>query len=176
MNKHVCGCLVTASWVGGFVHSLVQALLTVQLPFCGPNEIDHYFCDVHPLLKLACTNTYVIGVLVVTNSGLISLTCFVVLAVSYVIIMVSLRTYSSKGRLRALSTCSSHVTVVILFFGPCIFIYMRPSTTFSADKMISVFYTIITPVLNPLIYTLRNEEVKNAIKMLWSRKVKRSET
>ncbi|NXK48180.1 OR4S2 protein, partial [Chauna torquata] len=175
MNKYACGWLVTASLVGGFVHSLLQALLAIQLPFCGPNEIDHYFCDVHPLLKLACGDTYVIGIIVVANSGMISLSCFVVLAVSYVVILVSLRTHSSKGRLRALSTCSSHVTVVILFFGPCIFIYMRPSTTFSADKMISVFYTIITPMLNPLIYTLRNEEVKNAMKRLWSRKVRRSE-
>ncbi|XP_069732913.1 olfactory receptor 4S2-like [Phaenicophaeus curvirostris] len=175
MNKHVCGWLVAASWLGGFLHSLLQTLLTVQLPFCGPNEIDHYFCDVHPLLKLACTNTYVVGVIVVANSGLISLTTFVVLVVSYVVILVSLRTHSSEGRLKMLSTCTSHITVVILFFGPCLFIYMRPSTTFTVDKMVSVFYTIVTPMLNPLIYTLRNEEVKNAMKMLWRRKVKRGE-
>ncbi|KAM6327393.1 olfactory receptor 4S2-like [Podargus strigoides] len=172
MNKHVCGWLVAASWVGGFVHSLVQTLLTIQLPFCGPNDIDHYFCDVHPLLKLACTDTYIVGVIVVANSGLISLSSFIVLVVSYVVILVSLRTHSSEGRLKALSTCTSHITVVILYFGPCIFIYMRPSTTFTVDKMVSVFYTIITPMLNPLIYTLRNEDVKNAMKMVWRRKVK----
>ncbi|NXT55618.1 OR4S2 protein, partial [Pluvianellus socialis] len=171
VNKYVCGWLVAASWAGGFVHSMVQTLLAIQLPFCGPNEIDHYFCDVHPLLKLACTDTYTVGVAVVANSGVISLSSFVVLAVSYTVILVSLRTHSSEGRLKALYTCSSHITVVVLFFGPCIFIYMRPSTTFSADKMVSVFYTIITPMLNPLIYTLRNREVKNAMKKLWSRKV-----
>ncbi|XP_074438586.1 olfactory receptor 4S2-like [Larus michahellis] len=175
VNKHVCGWLVAASWVGGFVHSMVQTLLTIQLPFCGPNEIDHYFCDVHPLLKLACTDTYIVGVTVAANSGAISLSCFVVLVVSYAVILVSLRTRSSEGRLKALYTCTSHITVVVLFFGPCIFIYMRPSTTFAADKMVSVFYTIITPMLNPLIYTLRNREVKNAMKKLWSRKVKQSE-
>ncbi|NXJ97988.1 OR4S2 protein, partial [Corythaixoides concolor] len=175
VNKHACGWLVAASWVGGFVHSLVQTLLAIQLPFCGPNEIDHFFCDVHPLLKLACTDTYIVGVIVAANSGVISLSCFVVLIVSYAVILVSLRTHSSEGRLKALYTCTSHITVVVLFFGPCIFIYMRPSTTFSADKMVSVFYTIMTPMLNPLIYTLRNEEVKNAMKKLWSRKVKRSE-
>ncbi|KAM9223361.1 olfactory receptor 4S2-like [Leptosomus discolor] len=175
VNKHACGWLVTASWVGGFVHSVVQTLPAIQLPFCGPNEIDHYFCDIYPLLKLACTDTYIIGVSVAANSGVISVSCFVVLVVSYAVILVALRTRSSEGRLKALYTCSSHITVVALFLGPCIFIYMRPSTTFPADKMVSVFYTVITPMLNPLIYTLRNEEVKNAMKKLWSRKVKRNE-
>ncbi|NXG69903.1 OR4S2 protein, partial [Baryphthengus martii] len=175
VNKRVCGWLVAASWGGGFVHATVQTLLVIQLPFCGPNEIDHYFCDVHPLLKLACTDTYITGVIVVANSGMISLSCFVVLVVSYAVILVSLRTRSSEGRLKALYTCTSHITVVVLFLGPCIFIYLRPSTTFSADKMVSVFYTIITPMLNPLIYTLRNEEMKNAMKKLWSRKVRRNE-
>ncbi|XP_061468997.1 olfactory receptor 4S2-like [Rhineura floridana] len=170
MSKGVCSWLVVISWVGGFVHSLVQTLLTINLPFCGPNEIDHYFCDVHPLLKLACADTYIIGLIVIANSGMISLTCFLVLTVSYIIILVSLRTHSSEGRLKALSTCASHITVVILFFGPCIFIYLRPSTTFSEDKSVAVFYTIITPMLNPLIYTLRNEEVKNAMRKLWSKK------
>ncbi|NXI54601.1 OR4S2 protein, partial [Chloroceryle aenea] len=169
VTKPVCGWLVVASWVGGFVHSVVQTLLAIQLPFCGPNEIDHYFCDVHPLLKLACTDTYIISVSVAANSGVISLISFVVLVVSYAVILVSLRTRSSEGRLKAFYTCTSHILVVVLFLGPCIFIYMRPSTTFSADKMVSVFYTIITPMLNPLIYTLRNEEVKNAMKKLWSR-------
>ncbi|XP_005243500.1 olfactory receptor 4S2-like [Falco biarmicus] len=175
VNKHACGWLVAASWVGALVHSVVQTLLVIQLPFCGPNEIDHYFCDVHPLMKLTCTDTYIIAVSVAANSGVISVSCFVVLVVSYAVILVSLRTRSSEGRLKALYTCTSHITVVVLFLGPCIFIYMRPSTTFSADKIVSVFYTIITPMLNPLIYTLRNEEVKNAMKKLWSRKVKRSE-
>ncbi|NXJ40219.1 OR4S2 protein, partial [Ciconia maguari] len=144
VNKRVCGWLVAASWVGGFVHSVVQILLTIQLPFCGHNEIDHYFCDVHPLLKLACADTYIVGATVAANSGLISLSCFVVLVVSYVV----MRTRPSDGHLKALSTCSSDITVVILFFGPCIFIYMCPSTTFIVDKMVPVFYTIITPMLN----------------------------
>ncbi|KFP85281.1 Olfactory receptor 4S2, partial [Acanthisitta chloris] len=167
VSRHVCVCLVAASWLGGFVHSSVQTLLVLQLPFCGPNGIDHYFCDVHPLLELACTDTYIISVSVFVSSGVISLGCFVVLAVSYAVILVSLRTYSPKGRLKALYTCSSHITIVVLFFGPCIFIYMRPSTTFPADKVVSVFYTIITPMLNPFIYTLRNQEVKTGMKKLW---------
>nr|XP_020661688.1 olfactory receptor 4S2-like [Pogona vitticeps] len=170
ISKSICRWMVGLSWLGGFVHSMVQTLLTVHLPFCGPNEIDHYFCDVHPLLKLACTNTYIVGLIVIANSGMISLSCFLVLTVPYIVILVTLRTRSSEGRLKALSTCASHIMAVILFFGPCIFIYLRPSITFSEDKSVSVFYTIITPMLNPLIYTLRNEEVKNAMRKLWSRK------
>ncbi|XP_006034017.1 olfactory receptor 4S2-like [Alligator sinensis] len=171
MSKHVCNRMVVASWVGGFIHSITQTLLTFQLPFCGPNVIDHYFCDVYPLLKLACTDVHIVGILVVANSGMISIVCFFVLFVSYVVILVSLRTHSSEGRIKALSTCASHIVVVVLFFGPCMFIYLRPSITFSEDKMVSVFYTIIVPMLNPLIYTLRNEEVKSAMKKLWSRKL-----
>ncbi|XP_006034016.1 olfactory receptor 4S2-like [Alligator sinensis] len=171
MNKHRCSWMMVASWAGGVLHSIVQTLLTAQLNFCGPNVIDHFFCDVHPLLKLSCTDTYVVGIIVVANSGMISLISFIVLVVSYLVILVTLRTHSSKGRLKALSTCASHITVVTIYFGPCIFIYLRPSTTFSEDKMVAVFYTIFTPMLNPLIYTLRNKEVKNAMRKLWSRKV-----
>ncbi|CAM4571730.1 unnamed protein product, partial [Caretta caretta] len=127
--------------------------------------------DVHPLLKLACTDTYLVGIMILANTGLISLTSFLVLVVSYVMILVSLRTRSSEGHRKAISTCASHIAVVIIFFGPCIFMYLRPSTTFSVDKMVTVFYTIVIPLLNPLIYTLRNKEVKNSMRKLGSRKV-----
>ena len=171
MTRRVCGRMVIGSWVGGFVHSLAQTLLTTQLPFCGPNKINHYFCDVHPLLQLACTDTYAVGIIVVANSGMITLTCFFILVMSYVVILVSLKSQTSEGRHKALSTCGSHITVVVLFFGPCTFIYIRPSSNLSEDKNVAVFYTVITPMLNPLIYTLRNEEVKSAMRKLWSRKV-----
>ena len=171
MTRRVCGQLVIGSWVGGFLHSIVQTLLTTQLPFCGPNKIDHYFCDVHPLLQLACTDTYAVGIIVVANSGMITLTCFFLLVLSYIVILVSLRSQTAEGRHKALSTCGSHITVVILFFGPCTFIYIRPSSNMPEDKSVALFYTVITPMLNPLIYTLRNEEVKSAMRKLWSRKV-----
>ncbi|NXA17457.1 OR4S2 protein, partial [Ibidorhyncha struthersii] len=171
MTRRVCGRMVIGSWVGGFLHSMVQTLLTTQLPFCGPNKIDHYFCDVHPLLQLACTNTYAVGIIVVANSGMIALSCFFILVMSYIVILASLKSQTSEGRYKALSTCGSHITVVILFFGPCTFVYIRPSSNLSEDKSVAVFYTVITPMLNPLIYTLRNGEVKSAMRKLWSRKV-----
>ncbi|XP_007954848.1 olfactory receptor 4S2-like [Orycteropus afer afer] len=171
MDQDTCSKMILGTWIGGFLHSVIQMALVVQLPFCGLNEIDHYFCDVHPMLKLACTDTYVIGVVETANSGSIALGGFVILLISYTFILKSLRKQSAEGRRKALSTCGSHIAVVIMFFGPCTFMYMRPDVTFAEDKMVAVFYTIITPMLNPLIYTLRNAEVKNAMKKLWHKKV-----
>ncbi|NP_001375573.1 olfactory receptor family 4 subfamily X member 2 [Canis lupus familiaris] len=175
MNRQVCAVLVGMAWVGGFVHSFAQILLIFRLPFCGPNVIDHYFCDLLPVLKLACSDTFLIGVLIVANGGTLSVISFGIILASYVVILLHLRTRSSEGRSKALSTCGSHITVVTLFFGPCIFIYLRPSTTLSADKTVAVFYTVITPLLNPVIYSLRNAEVKKAMKKLWIRTMKLEE-
>ncbi|CAM9434601.1 unnamed protein product [Rangifer tarandus platyrhynchus] len=167
MTRQRCVAVIAASCAGGFLHSFGQFLLAIFLPYCGPNEIDHYFCDVYPLLKLACTDTTRIGLLVVANSGLMGLVTFVVLLISYAVILYTVRSYSVENRRKALSTCSSHITVVVLFFAPLFFIYIRPATTLPEDKVFALFYTIIVPMLNPLIYTLRNLEMKNAIKKLW---------
>nr|ALG94458.1 olfactory receptor 17 [Nannospalax galili]ALG94460.1 olfactory receptor 17 [Nannospalax galili]ALG94488.1 olfactory receptor 17 [Nannospalax galili] len=167
MNHQVCGVLVALAWVGSCVHSLVQIFLALSLPFCGPNEIDHYFCDLQPLLKLACSDTYVTNRLLVSNSGTICSVGFILLMASYIVILHSLRHHSAEERRKALSTCVSHIIVVILFFVPCIFIYTHPATTFPIDKMIAVFYTIGTPFLNTLIYTLRNAEVQIAMRNFW---------
>ncbi|KAM9767858.1 olfactory receptor 4C11-like [Dama dama] len=169
-SRHLCGVLVILAWVGSCIHSSAQIFLVLRLPFCGPNVTDHYFCDLQPLLKLACMDISVINLLAVFNSGAICMVSFTILFISYVVILHSLRNHSTEGRRKALSTCTSHFIVVVIFFGPCIFIYTRPPTTFPIDKMVAVFYTIGTPLLNPLIYTLRNEEVKNAMKMLWCSK------
>ncbi|XP_006168082.1 olfactory receptor 4P4-like [Tupaia chinensis] len=167
MNRTRCNLLVLTAWTGGAVHSFPQLSMAIQLPFCGTNEIDHYFCDIFPLLKVACTDTYVMGVLVVANSGVLVSVTFIVLFVSYVIILFTLRNQSAEGRRKALSTCGSHITVVILFFGPAIFGYLRPPTTFPGDKVVALFYTIIAPMFNPLIYTLRNTEMKNSMRKIW---------
>ncbi|XP_067414478.1 olfactory receptor 4E1-like isoform X3 [Emydura macquarii macquarii] len=171
MNHKVCLLLAAAVWLGGAVHSLALTGMTIKLPYCGPREIDNFFCDVPPVIRLACTDTYIIEVLIISNSGLISVVCFVVLVASYGVILVSLRNQFSEGKRKALSTCAAHLTVVALFLGHCIFIYSRPSTSFSEDKVVSVFFTAITPLLNPIIYTLRNEDMKRAISKLCGRKV-----
>ncbi|XP_012891735.1 PREDICTED: olfactory receptor 4A15 isoform X1 [Dipodomys ordii] len=171
MNRRVCVLMLLVAWMGGFLHSLVQFLVIYQLPFCGPNVIDNFLCDMYPLLKLACTNTYLIGVSMIANGGAICSLTFLILLVSYWIILNSLKSHGLEGRRKAFYTCASHVTVVILFFVPCIFLYARPSSTFPIDKSVTVVLTFITPMLNPLIYTLRNAEMKNAMRKLWSKNV-----
>ncbi|XP_010995379.3 olfactory receptor 4A47 [Camelus dromedarius] len=170
MKQRVCVVLVVVSCVGGFLHSVIQVSTIHGLPFCGPNVIDHFICDVYPLLKLVCTDTYVIGLIVVANGGLICTIVFLLLLISYGVILRSLRNLSQEGRRKALQTCGSHITVVVCFFVPCIFIYVRPAKTFPIDKSLSVFFTVITPMLNPLIYSLRNSEMTNAMKKLWRKK------
>nr|XP_033781215.1 olfactory receptor 4S2-like isoform X2 [Geotrypetes seraphini] len=172
MNRRVCLLLVVFTWVGGFLHGFWQTYPISQLSFCGPNEINHFFCDTHPLYLLACSKNFINAIMDMANSGSITLGCFLVLFISYVyIISTILKIHSAEGRKKAFSTCASHLMVVSLFFMPCVFIYMRPSVTFVADKMVSVFYAIVTPWLNPFIYTLRNEMVRKSMKKLRGRKM-----
>ena len=171
MTGQKCVAMIAASCTGGFLHSFGQFLLAIFLHYCGPNKIDHYFCDVYPLLKLACTDTYRVGILVVANAGMMGLVIFVVVMLSYILILYTIKAYPAESRYKALSTCSSHITVVFLFFVPILFIYIRPATTFPEDKVFALFYTIIAPMFNPLIYTLRNAEMKNALRKVWCQKL-----
>ncbi|XP_014921850.1 olfactory receptor 4K2 [Lynx canadensis] len=165
----VCAALVVASWVVGVMHSMSQVIFALTLPFCGPNEVDSFFCDLPVVFQLACVDTYVLGLFMISTSGIIALSCFILLFNSYVIVFVTIKHHSSKGSSKALSTCTAHFIVVFMFFGPCIFIYMWPLSSFLTDKILSVFYTIFTPILNPVIYTLRNQEVKTAMRKLKNR-------
>ncbi|XP_013216046.2 olfactory receptor 4P4 [Ictidomys tridecemlineatus] len=170
MSRRVCYILVMASVIGAFAHSLMQVLIIIQLPFCGPNQIDHYFCDVFPLLKLACMDTGLLKIIIVTTTGVLSILTFVALVISYIIILFTLRTRSSEGRRKALSTCGSHITVVLMFFLPLIFTYVPMADSVSDDKVFALFYTMIAPLFNPLIYTLRNTDMKNAMRKVWGPK------
>ncbi|XP_046316660.1 olfactory receptor 4K13-like [Marmota monax] len=171
MNRRMLIGFLVLSWAVGFIHTTSQMVFTVGLPFCGPNVVDSIFCDLPLVIKLACTDTYIPELLVIVDSGLLSLVCFILLVISYIIMFVTLWQHSSRASSKAVSTLSAHITVVTLFFGPGIFVYAFPFNSYSVDKFLSVFYSIITPFLNPITYTLRNQEMKAAIKRLISQQI-----
>ncbi|KAF0874232.1 OR4KF protein, partial [Crocuta crocuta] len=172
MNRRVCIILVLISWLVGFIHTTSQLAFTINLPFCGPNKVDSFFCDLPLVTKLACIDTYVVSLLIVADSGFLSMSSFLLLVVSYTVILITVRKRSSASMAKARSTLTAHITVVTLFFGPCIFIYVWPFSSYSVDKVLAVFYTIFTPILNPIIYTLRNKDMKAAMLKVKSRYLK----
>ncbi|KAM9582724.1 olfactory receptor 4K15-like [Trichechus inunguis] len=170
----VCKCkgLVVGSWLIGILHLVSQLVFIVNLSFCGPNKVNSFFCDFPLVIKLACIDTYILEILMLSDSGLMGMSSFVLFLISYRVILVTVRHRSSAGMAKARATLTAHVTVVILFFGPCIFIYAWPFSNFPVDKFLSIFYTVFTPLLNPLIYTLRNKEVISAMQKLRRQQVK----
>ncbi|KAF6131901.1 olfactory receptor family 4 subfamily F member 15 [Phyllostomus discolor] len=171
MSPRMCLYFLVSSWIVGFIHSLLQLVFVVNLPFCGPNVLDSFYCDLPRFLRLACTNTQALEFMVSVNSGLISVGSFVLLVISYIFILFTVWKHSSRGSFKALSTLSSHITVVVLFFGPLMFFYTWPSPSSHLDKYLAIFDAFITPCLNPVIYTFRNKEMKVAMMRLCSRLV-----
>ncbi|XP_004865177.1 olfactory receptor 4F15-like [Heterocephalus glaber] len=163
MSPRMCILLLSGAWVIGLIHSVAQLAFVVHLPFCGPNEIDSFYCDLPQFIKLTCSNTYRVEFLVTANSGFISTGTFFILIISYIYILFTVWKHSSRGSSKALSTLSAHISVVVLFFGPCIFVYMWPFPTVSVDKFLAILDFMITPILNPIIYTLRNKDMKLAM-------------
>ncbi|EHH56862.1 hypothetical protein EGM_06348 [Macaca fascicularis] len=164
MSGRACALLAIRTWLSGSLHSAVQTILTFHLPYCGPNRIRHYFCDAPPILKLACADTSANEMVIFVNIGVVASGCFLLIVLSYVSIVCSiLRIRTSEGRRRAFQTCASHCIVVLCFFGSGLFIYLRPGSRDAVDGVVAIFYTTLTPLFNPVVYTLRNKEVKKAL-------------
>ncbi|XP_078502671.1 olfactory receptor 5P56-like [Lissotriton helveticus] len=166
MNKTVCVWLISGSYVGGFLHSLITAACLFHLSFCGPNKIQHFVRDLPAFLKLACNSIFVNELILSTLTSSMMVGSLFVVLVSYTYIVIAImRIRTSTGRHRAFSTCASHFTCVLIFYGTILFMYLRPNSSFSAkqDNVISIIYMFLTPMLNPLIYSLRNREVKEAM-------------
>ncbi|XP_044840282.1 olfactory receptor 10A7-like [Mauremys mutica] len=167
MSVRSCLQLAGGSWTGGFLLSSLTTLLITQLTFCGPNDIDHFFCDFIPLVKISCNDPQMMEMLALTLSLIFLLVPFLLTSMSYIyIIAIILKIPSSTGRQKAFSTCSSHLIVVTIYYGTLLIAYMFPTTNKLRDfkKVLSVFYTVLTPLVNPLIYSLRNKEVKEALR------------
>nr|XP_004672033.1 olfactory receptor 5V1 [Jaculus jaculus] len=167
MNKALCSWLAATCWVCGFLNSVVHTVLTFRLPFCGNNQINYFFCDIPPLLILSCGDTSINELVLLVIGVFIGWAPFLGIILSYLcIISTILRIHSSEGRQKAFSTCASHLLIVLLYYGSSIFTYVRPISTYSLakDRLISVLYSIVTPMLNPLIYTLRNKDIRNALR------------
>ncbi|XP_072481231.1 olfactory receptor 4F6-like [Notamacropus eugenii] len=171
MNPRMCILLLIFAWITGVTHSGVQLAFVVDLPFCGPNVLDSFFCDLPQFIKLACTDTYRLQFIVTANSGFISLVCFCVLIISYIFILVTVWKHSSGVSFKAFSTLAAHITVVVLFFGPLIFFYTWPFHISNLDKFLAIFDAVLTPFLNPVIYTFRNKEMKIGMKRVCNRLV-----
>ncbi|KAM9079711.1 olfactory receptor 5P4-like [Megaptera novaeangliae] len=172
MSPRVCIILLIASYLGGYVNASSFIGCLLSLTFCGPNKINHFFCDLPPLMKLSCTHVYVAEISSAISAGSIMVITLFTKIVSYLYILHSiLKMHSTEGRHKSFSTCTSHLTVVTLFYGTVTFAYIIPKSSHSPEriKVVSVFYTVVILMLNPLIYSLRNKEVNEAMRKLIAR-------
>ncbi|ELW50983.1 olfactory receptor 478 [Tupaia chinensis] len=174
MSTQVCVQLLLVAYVGGFLNACSFTVCVFSLAFCGPNVVNHFFCDFAPLVELSCSDTSVPTGMTSFSAGSLIVATVIVIAVSYTYILITiLKMNSTEGSYKAFSTCTSHLTAVTLFYGTVTFIYVMPESNYSTDqnKVVSVFYTVVIPMLNPLIYSLRNKEIKGAVKRQLSRKI-----
>ncbi|XP_049624830.1 olfactory receptor 1361-like [Suncus etruscus] len=174
MTHQLCVLLVTGSWIVSNMDVLAHTLLMARLSFCADNVIPHFFCDITPLLMLSCSDTYINEMLILIEASLITIGPFICILVSYILITYAvLRIPSRKGKWKAFYTCGSHLSVVSLFYGTIIFLYFNPSSSHSADSDIAaaVMFTVVTPMLNPFIYSLRNKDIKGALGKVMAMKV-----
>ncbi|XP_031229317.1 olfactory receptor 8K3-like [Mastomys coucha] len=172
MSQKKCWLLVVVTYLYGLFLSLIITLKMFRLSFCSYNVINHFFCDCIALIPLLCSNTHEIQLIVLIFAICDLISSLLVVLVSYLLILITiLRMNSTEGRRKAFATCGSHMTVVIVFYGTLISLYLQPnySHSFDTDKLASIFYTMIIPMLNPLIYSLRNKDVKNAKQRIWKK-------
>ncbi|XP_014382279.1 olfactory receptor 8S1-like [Alligator sinensis] len=166
MTKQICIRLVAAAWLISVLYAMINTAPVLHLHFCGPKEVNNFSCELPSLLEVSCTAIITSKMTFLTSAMIVGLTSFSITLVSYIcIISTILRIRSAKGRSKAFSTCSSHLTVVVLYYGAALFRYLRPSSASSVvlDRLFSIQYSILTPMLNPIIYSLRNREVKAAL-------------
>ncbi|KAM9767652.1 olfactory receptor 5AL1-like [Dama dama] len=169
MPKKLCNWIIASTYVYGFIVGLAQTVATFLLSFCGSNRVNHFYCDDVPLVALACSDTQVKELMLLIIAGFNTLCSLLIVIISYIFILFAiLRIRSAEGRQKAFSTCVSHLTSITIFYATIIFMYLLPNSSHSlnTDKFASVFYVVVIPMLNPLIYSLRNQEVKNALKRI----------
>ena len=166
MNSKICVSFVITGWVIGVIHAMSQFAFIINLPFCGPNKVDSFYCDFPRIIKLACTDGAKFEFIVAANSGFMTMGTFFLLILSYIFILVTVWKRSSGDLSKAFVTLSAHITVVVLFFTPCMFLYVWPFPTKSLDIFFAIVDFVVTPILNPAIYTLRNRDMKVAMTRL----------
>ncbi|KAM3920469.1 olfactory receptor 5AS1-like [Leptodactylus fuscus] len=173
MSTRLCITLGVGSWIACFMNSTIHVFITFQLPYCQSHHISHFFCEIPPLLQISCRDTRLNEIAMYFSAGIIVMMSFFLTLISYIhIITTILKIQSSQGRQKAFSTCASHLTVVTLYYGTIMFMYLQPRSSYLAetDKTISILYTVVTPMLNPFIYSVRNKDVKCTIKNCLTRK------
>ncbi|XP_006877828.1 PREDICTED: olfactory receptor 5V1-like [Chrysochloris asiatica] len=175
MTKWLCVQLTAGTWAAGFLNSLLHTVFTFRLSFCKSNRVNQYYCDIPPVVALSCSSTYVAEMVLLLEGGILGISACLITGISYIyIISTILKIRSAEGKRKAFSTCASHLLVVCLFYGTTIFTYIRPSSghySLARDRLISMLYGVITPMLNPIIYSLRNSEVIGALRKVLCHKM-----